>query len=207
VLARLEVASDEGWALKLRVSDGTELHGIVGLPEDRSTVDVLTDQTVVKLHIGAPAHVSITGPNGALSFYSGVVEIKPDGRVLLELPRVVRVVDSRGLDRQALGEADNVRVVVPLGQLDGVFEVVELSSQGLSFRVPTSVHHLAKDQRVKVRLKVPGSRSLRMTVTVRNLRWDPQVAGSRLVGARVEAGPEDLAQYVAEALGRGGQAT
>ena len=106
VLARLEVASDEGGALKLRVSDGTELHGIVGLPEDRSTVDLLTDQTVVKLRIGAPAHVSITGPNGALSFYSGVVEIKPDGRVLLELPRVVRVFGVPGREEQVAARAE-----------------------------------------------------------------------------------------------------
>jgi len=206
VLARLEVASDEGWALKLRVSDGTELHGIVGLSEDRSAVEVLTGQAVAKLRIGAPAHASITGPQGALSFYSGVVAVRPDGRVELELPRVVRVVDSRGLDRKPLDEDANVRVVVPLGATDGVFEVVDLSSDGLSFRVPTSVYELARDQRIKVRLKVPGSRSLRMTVTVRNLRRDPLVSGSRLVGARVEAGPDDLAQHVAEALGRGGQA-
>ncbi len=204
ILSRLELASEEGWALKLRVSDGTELEGIVALSEDASTVEVLTGAAVARLRSGSPAHASITGPQGALSFYSGVLGVKPDGCVLLELPGVVRVVDSRDIDRKPLSEEANVRVIVPMGEdRHATFEVVDLSTRGFSFRAPTKLYHLAKDQRVELRLKVPGSRSLRLTVTVRNLRRDPQVAGSRLIGVRVEAGPEDLARHVAEALSRG----
>ncbi len=202
VLARLEVASDEGWTIKLRVSDGVEVHGIIALSEERDVIEIVTEAELPPMREGAPAHASVTGHQGALSFYSGVVQVLPNGRLEMELPRVVRVVDSRGLDRQPLAESDNVQVVVPLDENVGVFEVVDLSSHGLSFRVPTGLHQLAKDQRVKVRLKVPGARSLRMTLTVRNLRRDPQVSGSRLIGAEVNSGPEDLAKHVAEALGR-----
>ncbi len=206
IQARLEQASEEGWAARIRVSDGTELSGIVSLSDDGARVEVLTGQAVARLRSGAPAHASLTGPEGGLSFYSGVMGVHNDGRVELELPRVVRVVDTRDLDRKPLDQGCNVKLVVPLGDQDGRFEVVDLSPQGLSFRVPTTCYALARHQRLEVRLQVPGSRSLRLTVTVRNLRRDPRVSGSRLVGAQVDAGPSDLAQHVADAIRRGGRA-
>ena len=200
VLARLEVASDEGWAVKLRVSDGTEVCGVIALSDERDAIVIRVEGDLPPMREGAPAHASVTSAQGALSFYSGIVQVRSDGLLEVELPRVVRVVDSRGLDRQPLAQHANVQVVVPLEENDGIFEVVDLSSHGLSFRVPTGLHQLAKDQRMKVRLKIPGARSLRMTLTVRNLRRDPQVSGSRLIGAEVDSGPDDLAKHVAEAL-------
>lgn len=204
ILARLQIASEEGWALELRVSDGTVMSGIVSLEDEGASLFLVTGQAVSRLRIGAPAHASIIGPEGAVSFYSGVVAAHPDGRVDLEIPRVLRVVDTRDPSRKPVDGRDHVHVVVPLDQRDVTFEVVDLSTRGLSFRVPAQLHQIVKDQRVRLRLKVPGARSLRMIVTVRNLRRDPQVSGSRLVGARVEVGPQDLAGHVAEALKRAG---
>jgi hypothetical protein len=200
IYGRLVQACDEGWAVQIRLANGIKANGIVALSADLESLEVLTGRAVSKLRSGSVVHASISGPDGALSFYSEFKQIGRNGCLIMDIPRVVRIEDSRCLDRSALDERSNVHVIVPLGEQEQTFEVVDLSSRGLSFRVPTKLYKLNKDQRVRLRLAVPGSPVLRMIVTVRNLRRDPQVAGSRLVGARVEVGPKDLVSHVAKAL-------
>ena len=130
----------------------------------------------------------------------------PRGELHLELPQIVRVVDNRVRGRRALGDSVNVCVVVPLGEAVAVFKVVDLSAGGFSFRVPRQFFQVDPNERLKLRLKIPGCRSVRLRVIVRNLRRDPQAAGYRLIGVEVEMGPDDLVGHVTEALDRSGRA-
>ncbi|GEM_PF-4185874 len=182
----LDVMAEE-WPVTVHSAGQPDLHTILdGFDRAGSPVLAPGSGVTASLPKGSSAKIVAKGPTGTVEFFSHITDRDSKGRMTLEKPSMLRVVDPRSRRETLISDAGEA--VFDVKGKDGFVRlaVLEITRQGLSLHAPKGVLTLVKGCRLTGKLRLRGRGSCKVHIEIRSAADMGGESIDQRVGARFQ---------------------